>query len=158
MLDVGGQMTLAAVIQAAASVLGFAFIVWQIQLVIRGLRGATQDRLYGHYNEALKLLMSKPYLYPYFYERKEFTGNTPEHPNLRAEIDIVSETILGIVEHARIQMHNLGKESWFGCWHPYFKERWDKSIELQRFFGPHESWYTGVLRDEVNLLRNRTNM
>ena len=53
MLDVGGQTTLAAVIQAAASVLGFAFIVWQIQLVIRGLRGATQDRLYGHYNEAL---------------------------------------------------------------------------------------------------------
>jgi hypothetical protein len=56
-------ISFAVISQLFVSIVGFIF-------VIRGLQGATEDRLYAHYNEVCKLLMAKPHLYPNFYTNK----------------------------------------------------------------------------------------
>ncbi|MPR12567.1 hypothetical protein [Microvirga tunisiensis] len=64
---IGGQMTIAAIVQALAALIGFPVIMFQLYLLRRNIRGATQDRLYAHYMEICKLFMGKPHLRPYFY-------------------------------------------------------------------------------------------
>lgn len=54
---IGGQVTWAAAIQASASLIGFIVIGYQVIQLRKNILGATQDRLYAHYMEILKLFM-----------------------------------------------------------------------------------------------------
>jgi hypothetical protein len=65
-LALGGQVTWAAAVQAAAALVGFAVLSYQVIQLRRNIQGATQDRLYAHYMDICKVLMQKPYLYPFF--------------------------------------------------------------------------------------------
>jgi hypothetical protein len=147
--DIGGQMTWAAVVQAAASIIGFGVLIYQIMHLRRNIRGATQDRLYAHYMEVLKLLMDKPDLCPYFYEDKEFVMGTSEKNNLKAEVKIITEAIYGVIEHSFVRKRNLPRAAWKGCWEPYAYERWCKSAEVRDFFDPNHKWYTKALREVI---------
>lgn len=155
-MEIGGQMNLAEIVQAAISAIGFIFVIYQIIHLIRSIRGVTQDSLYTHYTEVCKIFLEKSYLRPYFYENKVFTSPNAENPNLQAEIEFMSEAILGLIEHAILQRNNLPDDAWTNCWQPYARERIRKSVEIKKFFAPNQNWYTGVLRDVVNSLIKET--
>jgi hypothetical protein len=147
---IGGQATWAAAIQALASLIGFIVIGYQVIQLRKNIRGATQDRLYAHYNDIVKLFMQKPHLYPYFYKEKQYSDLDDNKENLREEIDIMSEAIFGVIEHACLQRQNLPHDSWKNCWQPYAHERMGKSPEMERFIDPNQTWYTAALRKVVN--------
>ncbi|MGH6926319.1 MAG: hypothetical protein ACRED5_21530 [Propylenella sp.] len=149
-MEIGGEMTLAAVVQALASIAAFVFIIFQVTQINRSIKGATQDRVYAHYTEICKIFLQKPYLRPYFYENKELLEDDPRYPHLRSEIDFMSETILGLIEHAVLQQGNLPPDCWENCWLPYANERLRMSAEIKKFFAPNTDWYTDALRDVVN--------
>jgi hypothetical protein len=77
--------------------------------------------------------MQKPYLRPYFYDEKPFRSE-PNNLYLKEEVDLMSEAILALIEHATVQRKNLPTDQWENCWLPYSRERWKKSTELRRFF------------------------
>lgn len=139
-------MTLAAAVQAFASVLAFLVIIFQLWMLIRNIRGATHDRIYAHYMEVCKLLMQKPYLRPYFYDKQVVSD---ADTTLKAEVEIMSEAIMGLIEHAVVQKRNMPRRSWRDCWKPYAQERLAKSVDLRKFFDQNKEWYTKMLRDEV---------
>lgn len=143
------QATWAAAIQALASLIGFVVIGYQVIQLRKNIRGATQDRIYAHYNEVIKLFMQNPHLYPYFYKGKQYSNLDNNRKNLREEIDIMSEAIFGVIEHACLQRQNLPNDSWRNCWEPYAHERMGKSPEMGRFIDPNQNWYTAALRKVV---------
>ncbi len=147
---IGGQATWAAAVQALASLIGFIVIGYQVIQLRKNIRGATQDRLYAHYNEVVKLFMQNPHLYPYFYNGKQYSNLEDNRENLRKEIDIMSEAIFGVIEHACLQRQNLPHDSWKNCWQPYAHERMRKSPEMEKFIDPNQTWYTAALRKVVN--------
>jgi len=146
---IGGQVTWAAAIQASASLIGFIVIGYQVIQLRKNILGATQDRLYAHYMEILKLFMEKPHLYSYFYNAKAYSKLDDNRENLREEIDIMSEAIFGIIEHACLQKQNLPHDSWNNCWQPYAHERMRKSAEMEKFIDPNQAWDTDSLRKVV---------
>jgi hypothetical protein len=146
-LTIQGPMTLAAVIQALAAVVGFLFITMQ-------LRGATHDRLYAHYTEIVKLFMQYPELRPYFYESGANAAKalTPEE---QSRIAFMSEAILGLVEHAVLQKWKMPRDAWTHCWCPYALERLEKSEEMQKFFDTSAHWYSRQMRRQMTSLRRQ---
>jgi len=140
---------LAEIIQAGASILGLAVIYFQIQHLIKNIQGTTQDNIYSHYNDICKMLLQQPHLRPYFYEGKALADTDPESETLRAEVDYMSEMILGVIEHAVVQECNLPPDAWKNCWKPYARERLKKGTEMRRFFQDNKQWYTRALRDAV---------
>lgn len=147
---IGGEMTWAAVVQAAASIIGFIFISVQLVHLIRSIRGATQDRLYAQYTEICKLFLQNPHLRPYFYENKTLTDSErASTPRLAQEIDFMSEAILGLIEHAVLQKKNLPGDAWKHCWLPYTRERVAKSDAMRKFFQTHKGCYAKALCKEM---------
>jgi hypothetical protein len=150
LLSIGGQVTWAAALQAAASIIGFLVIGYQVIHLRKNIRGATEDRLYAHYTEICKLFIQKPYLYPYFYDNQSLTGSLSNRENLHEEIAMMSEAIFGLIEHACLQQKNLPPDAWKNCWLPYANERLSKSAAMQQFFNCNQGWYTAALRSVVN--------
>ena len=142
MIDLSGSVSWAAAAQVLASVVGFMVVGYQIRLLWRNTRGATQDRLYGHYMEVCKLFMQNPHLRPFFYENMQVPDNDPK---LRAEVDAMCEAVLGLIEHSVVQKCNLPDDGWKGCWAPYAQVRMQDSYELTNFFSLNQRWYTRKL-------------
>jgi hypothetical protein len=136
--------------QLTVSIVGLLVIVLQIQHVLRSIHGTTQDSMYAHYTEVGKLLLSRPELRPYFYERKKLVAE--DDKKLRDEIDLMSEAILGLIEHAAVQEDNLPDNAWRECWWRYAKERLEKGTELRRFFDENKEWYTADMGEVVRLI------
>ena len=146
-------VTWAPVFQAAASFVGFGLVLWQLIVLRRNIEGATQDRLYAHYTEICKLFLEKPYLRPYFYNNEPMPDSNPaDHPALTQEIDVMSETILGLIEHAVVQHANLPSDSWSHCWQPYAVERVLKSQTVRKFYEDNKDWYAEALRKQIKII------
>src|SRR5271170_6157502 len=122
-----GGVTWAAAIQAFAALGGIVFIAYQVTQLRKNIRGATQDRLYAHYTELCKLILQKPYLYPYYYENEKYVDSDSNPKDLKDELNLVSEVVLGLVEHSKLQEKNMPADSWENCWLPFAMERLDKS-------------------------------
>src|SRR5262249_52949388 len=149
-VDISGQMNWASVVQAGASVFGFIYVGYQLWQARLNLRGATEHTLYNHYTEICKLFISKPHLRPYFYENKLMTlADQSNSAHLREEIDMMSEAVLGLIEHSVLHEKNLPGDTWTNCWMPYMYERLYRSTEMRNFFYPNRSWYTKALRCTV---------
>jgi hypothetical protein len=143
--------TWASVVQAVIGVLGFGFVFWQLTNLRRSIQGATQDRLYAHYTEICKLFLEKPYLRPFFYDNENKPASSPrDHPALSAEIDAMSEMILGLIEHTVVQHVNLPPDSWEHCWYPYARERVKKSQIIKKFYEENKKWYAGALHRQID--------
>lgn len=149
-ISIGAEATWAAAIQALASLIGFVVIGYQVIQLRKNIRGATQDRLYAHYNEVVKLLMQNPHLYPYFYDGKPYSKDDSNNEDLRAEINLVCEAIFGVIEHACLQRQNLPHDSWRNCWQPYAHERMRRSPAIKNFIDRNQVWYTAALRRVVH--------
>jgi len=154
--NVQGTMTIAAVFQMAAAVIGFPFVIYQLLQLHKNLQGATQDRLYAHYTEICKLFMQNPELRPYFYGRSEVAGKavTPDraqeaNDSLTPKVAFMCEVILGLVEHAVMQKKNLPGDAWRNCWRPYAMERLEQSEALEKFFNPNAHWYSRKMCKEM---------
>jgi hypothetical protein len=128
-------------LQLIISAVGFGLVVWQISLLNRGIQGDTHSRLYDHYLKVNDLLSKKPELRPYFYDGKSLEASHPKHADMLAEIQMMSEVILGLLEHAAVQKDNLPPDSWANCWSNYTDERFQKSPELKKFFKDNHQWY-----------------
>jgi hypothetical protein len=159
--NVQGTMTIAAVIQMVAAVIGFPVLIYQVLKLRNNLEGATQDRLYAHYTEICKLFIQNPELRPYFYGRSEDAGKivTREraqecNDNLTAaKVAFMCEAILGLVEHAVLQKKNLPGDAWRNCWRPYAMERLEQSEVLENFFPLNADWYSRRMNKEMNSMK-----
>jgi hypothetical protein len=149
-MDLSAPMNLASVVQAGASVFRFLFVGYQLWQARRNIRGATEHTLYVHYTEICKLLIGKPHLRPYFYENKTMLLQDSNNPHLREEIDMMSEAILGLIEHSALHERNLPSDTWNNCWMPHAHEHLDKSKEMRDFFAPNRVWYTATLRRVID--------
>ena len=144
---------LAPVVQAGVSLVGFGLVFWQLIVLRRNVEGATQDRLYAHYTEICKLFIANPHLRPYFYNSEPAPDANPtDRPALRHEIDAMSETILGLIEHAVVQHANLPSDSWSHCWQPYAVERVLKSEPVRKFYKENKDWYAATLRKQIEII------
>jgi len=149
-INIQGDITLAAAVQAGAAIIGFIVVIYQLIQVGRSLQGATQDRLYAHYTEICKLFVGKPELRPFFYDREPRPkSDDPDAIKLKQEIDFMSETILGLIEHSVLQHKNLPKDAWLNCWKPYAAERIRKSVELRKFFLDNIDYYAYAMREPM---------
>src|SRR5271166_2117835 len=120
----------ATVVQAAATVVGFMFVGWQALELKQTIRGDAHDSLYSHYAGVITMLAAKPYLHPYLYDNKPIGEGDPQHPNLRQEMDLVSESILALIEHAVMYRKELPDDAWNNCWLPYARERFKTSASF----------------------------
>ena len=153
MFDVQGPVNFAELTQAVVSLIGLGIIIWQISHLIRNIQGTTQSSIYEHYTEVSSALLSRPHLWPYFYDKKELpVSQGEEYEKLRAEIDLMSEMVLGLIEHAVLQERNLPRDAWKNCWWPYAKERLRKGTEMRAFFDRNEEWYTDALCALVTMI------
>jgi hypothetical protein len=145
-MDPNWVIAFATGIQAFLTLVGFVFIYLQLREVKETIQGDAQDSLYTHYLGVLSMLAQKPHLYPYFYENK--TANVDaHHPNLRQEVALMSEVILGLVEHSVMFKQAVPGKAWDHCWRPYAKERFKASSELSQFFEKNKSWYAKDLSE-----------
>jgi hypothetical protein len=147
--NIKGPMTIAAVIQMVAAVIGFLVLAYQVLKLRNNLEGATQDRLYAHYTEICKLFMQNPELRPYFYGRSSKTVDN----KLTPKIAFMCEAILGLVEHAVLQKKNLPGDAWRNCWRPYAIERLEQSEALEKFFEPNAHWYSNRMRKAMKSMK-----
>jgi hypothetical protein len=145
LLDVSKTVTWADAAQVIVSILGFCLVLYQIRQLIKNIRGSAHDSLYAHYTDISKLFMDKPYLYPYFYYNKD-PGRLAHTANENNEVDIMSEMLLGLIEHATLEQKNLPFNAWSECWKPYALARMRTSGELRRYFDENKDWYTEQLR------------
>jgi hypothetical protein len=92
------------------------------------------------------MLVQKPHLRPYFYEKKPLAGDDAQDLGLRQELDLMAEAILGMLEHAVMLQHDV-EGHWQDCWLPYAKERFKMSRELCQFFNKNEHLYAKPLQE-----------
>lgn len=134
----------------ALQAIGFGLVWSQVRQLNRGIQGETHSKLYDHYLKITERLAGETKLRPYFYNReKELKTDAAGYADLRGEIDMMCEIILGLLEHAAVQKKNLPKDSWTACWEAYTNERLDKSIELRKFFRENHLWYAKSFRAVV---------
>jgi hypothetical protein len=141
------EVTWADAVQAIASVVGFGIVIYQVWQLKRTVQSDTHSKLYAHYLEVNKLLLQNSYLRPYFYESKILDESDLNHPNIRRDVDMMCEVVLGLLEHAVLQKPNLPDDSWKNCWMAYVYERYQKSPELARFFSGNRELYAKCLQD-----------
>ena len=141
------DVTWADALQAIASVIGFLIVIYQIRELRRVVQSDTHSKLYAHYLEVNKLLLQNSHLRPYFYDRKILEESDLNQPNLRQDVDMMCEVVLGLLEHAVLQKTNLPDDSWQNCWMVYVYERYQKSPELAKFFSANRKWYARSLCD-----------
>ena len=152
-MELHDLVTWSPVVQGTVSLVGFGLVLWQLIVLRRNVQGSTQDRLYAQYTEICKLFLDRPYLRPYFYDNEPKPGSCPpDHPSLSGEIDAMSETILGLIEHAIVQHANLPGDSWKNCWQPYAIERVKKSQTIRKFYEENNHWYAKALRKQIELI------
>ena len=136
------------VAQLAISVVAFPFVVYQIWQLNRSVQADTHSNLYDHYLKVIELFFEKPHLRPYFYECKRLTddANAAGNEKLRREIDVMCETIAGLLEHAAVQKKNLPGDSWENCWKAFTVERFRQSPALRQFLAKNGGWYAEAFR------------
>ena len=145
-------IAIAVSLQLLISVVGFWLIWLQVKQLNRGIRGETHSRLYDHYLKVTERLAVESKLRPYFYDpKKELKEDDAGYADLREEIDMMCEIISGLLEHAAVQKENLPKDSWVACWQAYTYERFEKSVELRKFFRDNRKWYAESFRNVVEL-------
>jgi hypothetical protein len=140
-----GKINWGQITQIVVSLVGFVFVIFQLAMVRRALRGSTHDRIYAHYNDVCKTLLGYPELYSYFYENADPAKLTRED---RRKVRMLCEIIMGLIEHAVVQRSNMPPRSWSGCWRPYALERIKQSQALREYFDPNQVWYTEAMRRE----------
>src|SRR4051812_26461652 len=118
------DIKIAEVIQICVSILGLGYIAYQIFGFRRSRQTEAHARVYAQYMEVCKALLANHDLYPYFYGGKDLPT---ENPVLIHRINLMCETIFGLIEHVALQRDSLPIDSWKKCWEPYVKERLHKS-------------------------------
>ncbi|MGP0092688.1 MAG: hypothetical protein ACLPKB_22530 [Xanthobacteraceae bacterium] len=149
-MPIAGDANWAQALQVGASILGFGFIAFQIWLIRRSIAGATHDRLYIHYHQIIEYLTKHEEMLPYF--RGDKSAKDADEC-VRQRLDLASEAILGLLEHAAVQKGNIPQDSWEHCWEPYSALTFKGSRELRNFFSLHRSMYTHALQaifDRIN--------
>jgi hypothetical protein len=137
-----------------ATAVGFGFVAWQAAELKTTITDDALNTLYSQYTELLSLLHTKPYTYPYVYMNADLSeGVIQDHPTLRAEMNLICETLLALIEHALMYNRRLPHDAWNNCWRPYAEERFTTSKELCKFFEKNEHWYAQSLKDFYAIIR-----
>jgi hypothetical protein len=139
--------------QVAIGLAGFALVCYQLVQLKRAVHGDTQSKLYEHYLRVNELLLERPELRPFFYDctpfdENEFASRRPPGAHREVtqnDIDMMCETILGLLEHATLQRPNLPRGSWRTCWAAYTRVRFEQSPALAGFFLKNKHWYATEL-------------
>lgn len=138
----------ATVLLVFATAIGFGFVAWQAAELRTTITDDALNTLYKQYTEMLSLLYTKPELYPYVYSNAVLSD-----PALRAEMNLICEALLALIEHALMYDRRLPHDAWNNCWKPFAIERFRKSKELCKFFEDNKCWYAQSLKDFYATIR-----
>jgi hypothetical protein len=118
-----------------ATAIGFGFVAWQAAELRTTITDDAIRTLYSQYTELLSLLHTKPHLYPYVYHNTVLSeSDIQDHPTLRAEINLICEALLALIEHALMYNRRLPHDAWNNCWKRYAEERlWAKRRAMPIF-------------------------
>jgi hypothetical protein len=135
------------------NVISFIALIVTIIIFNINVRVSTHDRVYSHYTEISKLFLNKPCLRKYFYGGKLYSDNESSsdetEAKLRDEIDIMSEAILGLIEHAVLQSRFMQSDTRNNCWIAYTKELM-KGAELKSFYYKNRHIYTKKVQKVID--------
>lgn len=128
------------VAQLGVAIVGFVLIWLQLAKLKKALAGDAYTSLYEQYVDVCKLFLQKPHLRPYFYEQRTVDSREPGSEKTLAEIEIVAELMVGLLEHAALQQDSIPKEIYTQCWLEYTKDRF-KSPSLVAYWHENQRWY-----------------
>jgi hypothetical protein len=136
------------IIGIIVNIFGFYFVVQQIRQQALATRGETYSSLCGLSYEILKLLSDRPYLYPYFYEKKPLSENSDK----RVEILCCCEMIANYCDNTVLQRENIPEHVW-KRWRYFVCEQIANSIVLQNFLLEYREWYSLEIQIILNELQ-----
>lgn len=126
---------------------GFIFVIRQIKQQALATRGETYTSLCGLSYDILRMIADKPYLYPYFYERRALEQGY-EH---RVDVLMCCEMIANYIDNTLTQKENM-PESVFQKWLVFTRQSIEMSVVLHDFFDSYAEWYDpqiALICDEV---------
>lgn len=121
----------------AVNVLGFVLVTWQIRQQALAVRGDTYTNLCGLSYEILILMADRPFLYPYFYDRKPLDPNS-EH---RVAVLCCCEMIANYCDNTALQRPSLPDHVW-RRWRNFIREQIAASVVLEEFMLQYREWYS----------------
>lgn len=123
----------------AINLCGFIFVIRQIKQQALATRGETYTSLCGLSFEILKMIADRPYLYPYFYERKILREGEVSS-EIRLEVLMCCEMIANYCDNTMTQKENMP----FGVyrkWHKFIEQQISMSPVLLNFLIQYSEWY-----------------
>ena len=129
------------VAQLGVSIIGFGFVWYQVRQLGKAVAGDAYTSLYEQYVEVGKLFLERPHMRPYFYNDRAVDERARDGEKILAEVEIVSELMTGLLEHAALQRHSMPRKIYEECWQAYTKERFEKSPALRAFWEKNKGWY-----------------
>jgi hypothetical protein len=130
---------LIAVAGILVNVFGFFMVTRQIRIQALATRGETYTSLCGLSYDILKMIFDHPSLFPYVYEGKRLTKDTPESE--RVQVLICCEMIANYCDNVVLQRENIPNEIWLR-WRAFIREQLLASAELTAFIHHYGAWYS----------------
>jgi hypothetical protein len=122
----------AAVISCVVSIIGFPLVLNQFKQMRSTAAGQAHSWTFEYLDRIHGDFLEKPQLTPFFYSRKVVSQSDGE--DVRRRVDIMCERILCVLEHAVLQKDNMPSDGGQNCWREFALIRFERSIELRRFF------------------------
>jgi hypothetical protein len=137
------------VAQLGVSIVGFGFVWYQVRQLSKAVAGDAYASLYEQYVDMGKLFLERPHLRPFFYENLPVDDKVPGGQKTLAEVEILSELMTGLLEHAALQRNSMPKKIYKECWQEFTKDRF-KSPALTAFWKKNKGWYASEFRHVVD--------
>jgi hypothetical protein len=128
---------LLAIVSISVNITGFIFVIRQIRQQALATRGDTYANLCGLSYEIMHMMVDRPYLYPYFYEKKPLLEND-EH---RIEVLCCCEMIANYCDNTALQRENIPDHVW-QRWRNFIREQISMSPALMEFMKQYRLWYS----------------
>lgn len=128
---------LLSLIAIIVNIFGFYFVVQQIRQQALATRGDTYTNLCGLSYDILKLMVNRPKLYAYFYEKKPL----PEPGDERVEVLCCCEMIANYCDNTALQRENIPDHVW-QRWKRFVREQVAMSVVLRDFMREYREWYS----------------
>ena len=135
--------TNAAGLQAVASCLGVPAVVFSLALLIRQVdqqtvttRATIYQNITSMMLEIDRYFVDNPNFKPYFYENAAITDKDPEY----ARVLTIAEMFIDFMDFVLTHKPDMPKYPW-DEWAAYFKQVYDHSPALRKFYADHLDWY-----------------
>jgi hypothetical protein len=118
------------------TIVGFAFVCWQIWQAKRSLNASTYAAIYNQQHAINQLMIDHPKFREYFYAKIE----SPQNQEDRLKLLPMTEMFADFFEHLWLQRPHLPGHIW-PAWVRYMRHVYQNSPVLQEHCRENASWY-----------------